>query len=69
LRDIANGRVRAKTGTVDKARALSGYLTTRDGEVLIFSLIANNHTAPNRDVDLVQDLIVTRLLALQRGVR
>jgi serine-type D-Ala-D-Ala carboxypeptidase/endopeptidase (penicillin-binding protein 4) len=69
LRDIANGRVRAKTGTVDKARALSGYLTTRDGEVLIFSLIANNHTAPNRDVDRVQDLIVTRLLALQRGVR
>jgi serine-type D-Ala-D-Ala carboxypeptidase/endopeptidase (penicillin-binding protein 4) len=69
MRTFANGRVRAKTGTIDKARALSGYATTGDGELLLFSLIANNHTVPNREVERVQDLIVERLLTLPRAAR
>ena len=64
LRDVAQGRVRAKTGTIDKARALSGYVTTNAGELLLFSIIANNHTVPNREIERVQDLIVARLLAM-----
>ncbi len=51
----ATGNVRAKTGTLDKARALSGYVTTADGRVLIFSMIANNHVVPHREVERVQD--------------
>lgn len=61
----AQGNVRAKTGTVDKARALSGYVTSADGELLIFSLLCNNHTVPTREVDRVQDAIAARLASLR----
>lgn len=57
----AAGNVRAKTGTLDKARALSGYVTTADGQLLLFSLLANNYSVPTRDVERVQDLIATYL--------
>lgn len=64
MRDTpAQNNLRAKTGTVDKARALSGYVTTADGRLLIFSTIANNHTVPNRYVERVQDLMGARLAA------
>ena len=57
----AAGNVHAKTGTVDKARSLSGYVTSADGELLIFSLLCNNWTTPVRAVERVQDEIATRL--------
>ncbi|KPJ96077.1 MAG: hypothetical protein AMS18_01715, partial [Gemmatimonas sp. SG8_17] len=38
----AEGNARAKTGFISNARALSGYVTTQDGELLAFSIIANN---------------------------
>lgn len=67
MQAFAQGRVRAKTGTVDKVRALSGYVTTADGEMLIFSLITNNHTVPNREVDRIHELIVEQLVTMRRG--
>ena len=36
--------LRAKTGSIGNARALSGYLTTQDGETWVFSIIINNFT-------------------------
>ena len=63
----AMGNVHAKTGTIDKARALSGYVTTADGRMLIFSTIANNHTVPNRFVERAQDLIGARLAGSRIG--
>jgi len=62
----AAGNVHAKTGTVDKARSLSGYVTTADGRLLIFSLLCNNFTSPTREVDQVADAIAVRLAALGR---
>ena len=53
--------VHAKTGTVDKARSLSGYVTTADGQLLLFSFLCNNFTVPNREVERVQDAILVRL--------
>ncbi len=38
----AAGRLRAKTGTLEKAIALSGFLQTLSGESFVFSLIAND---------------------------
>ncbi len=64
----AQGNVHAKTGTVDKARSLSGYVTTADGRLLLFSVLCNNFTVPNRAVEQVQDAIVVRLAA-SRGLR
>ena len=63
----AEGNVHAKTGYVSNARSLSGYVTTADGRVLIFSALCNNWTAPVRDVERVQDAIAARLAALTVG--
>lgn len=60
----AMANVHAKTGTLDKVRALSGYVTAADGRMLIFSTIANNHTVPTREVERVQDAIVAYLAAM-----
>jgi serine-type D-Ala-D-Ala carboxypeptidase/endopeptidase (penicillin-binding protein 4) len=59
----AEGNVHAKTGTLAKARSLSGYVTTADGERLIFSILANNTTTPGSAVTLVADQIAASLAA------
>ena len=59
----AEGNVRAKTGTLSKARSLSGYVTTADGERLIFSVLANNTTTPGSVVTGVADQIGAALAA------
>jgi len=59
----AEGNVRAKTGTLSKARTLSGYVTTSDGERLIFSVMANNTTTPGSMVTGVADQIGAALAA------
>jgi D-alanyl-D-alanine carboxypeptidase/D-alanyl-D-alanine-endopeptidase (penicillin-binding protein 4) len=41
------GKVRAKTGTVSRANALSGYVTLPRGQVRIFSIQTNNHDLPS----------------------
>jgi len=57
------GQVRAKTGTLSHARALSGYLTTPSGREIIFSVLANNHLQPTADVDAVVDGALVALCA------
>jgi serine-type D-Ala-D-Ala carboxypeptidase/endopeptidase (penicillin-binding protein 4) len=61
----AAGNAHAKTGFIDKARALSGYVRTADGTLLIFSFIANNWTTPTREIEEVQDAITVRLAELR----
>ncbi|MBI5382939.1 MAG: D-alanyl-D-alanine carboxypeptidase/D-alanyl-D-alanine-endopeptidase [Opitutae bacterium] len=56
------GNVRAKTGTLRWASALSGYLTTAAGERLAFSLMLNRHVAtPERSARAEIDAIVQML--------
>jgi D-alanyl-D-alanine carboxypeptidase/D-alanyl-D-alanine-endopeptidase (penicillin-binding protein 4) len=59
----AEGNVRAKTGSIGAARTLSGYVTTADGERLIFSVMANNWTTPSDAVLSVIDQIAAALAA------
>lgn len=51
----AEGNVRAKTGSMSQVRSLTGYVTTADGELLAFSVIANGFTTPARRVDEAVD--------------
>jgi serine-type D-Ala-D-Ala carboxypeptidase/endopeptidase (penicillin-binding protein 4) len=62
----AEGRVRAKTGTVDNVRAIAGYVDTASGETLVFSIIANNFTAPASTIDAAADRALVRLATFTR---
>lgn len=61
----AFANARAKTGTLDKARSLSGYVTDPEGRLLLFSMLANNHVVPTREVERVQDALVSALASLR----
>ena len=61
----AAANVRAKTGTLDMVRSLSGYVTTADGRLLLFSILCNNWLVDVRDVDRVADGIAVRLAELR----
>jgi serine-type D-Ala-D-Ala carboxypeptidase/endopeptidase (penicillin-binding protein 4) len=62
----AEGKVRAKTGTVDNVRAISGYVQTADGETLVFSIIANNFNFTTAEIDAAADQALIRLATLTR---
>lgn len=55
--------IHAKTGTLGTVSALSGYVTTKRGVRLAFSVIANNYTAPGPEVRKVIDRIGLALTA------
>jgi D-alanyl-D-alanine carboxypeptidase/D-alanyl-D-alanine-endopeptidase (penicillin-binding protein 4) len=61
----ADGNVRGKTGTLARASALSGYVTTLDGEELLFSLLCNNFTSPANAVTGMQNTIAIALASLE----
>ena len=61
----ASGNVRGKTGTLARASALSGYVKTLDGELIIFSTFCNNFTAQANAVTGMQNEIGVILASLQ----
>lgn len=54
----AEGNVRAKTGTISNVRGLSGYLTTSQGEDIVFSFLVNGHLKTSRDTELITDKVL-----------
>lgn len=62
----AQNNVHAKTGYINRVRALSGYVTTKDGEELVFSLIVNNYLVPTSMANQIQDQICERLANFTR---
>ena len=59
----AEGRVRAKTGSVERTQAVSGYADTIRGEHLIFSMFDNHNGGPSREASKVLDLIAAAMVA------
>lgn len=57
----AEGNVRAKTGTISNVRSLSGYVTTKSGEELVFSFIVNGHLLSSKDTEDVTDSVLEML--------
>ena len=62
----AEGNARAKTGSMTAVRGLAGYVTSADGEPLVFSILANNFDSPAATINSATDAIVVRLAAFKR---
>ncbi len=60
---LAQGRVQGKTGSLGHVNTLSGYLTTVNGDRVVFSIMANNHNLQNRRATDVMDQIVNAVAA------
>jgi D-alanyl-D-alanine carboxypeptidase/D-alanyl-D-alanine-endopeptidase (penicillin-binding protein 4) len=62
----AEGNARAKTGSMTGVRGLSGYVTSADGEPLVFSILANNFDTSPDVINETSDAIVVRLAQFRR---
>ena len=63
----AEGNAMAKTGSIANVRSLSGFVRTRDGEMLVFSILANDFLIPAATVNWIADLAVEVLSNFRRG--
>lgn len=66
-RTRAEGNAAAKTGSISNARSLSGFVRTRDGEMLVFSILANDFVIPAATVNWITDLAVEVLANFSRA--
>jgi D-alanyl-D-alanine carboxypeptidase/D-alanyl-D-alanine-endopeptidase (penicillin-binding protein 4) len=62
----AEGNARAKTGSMSNVRGLSGFVTTADGEPLVFAILANNFETTADTITRTADAIVVRLAEFKR---
>ncbi|MBN2571847.1 MAG: D-alanyl-D-alanine carboxypeptidase/D-alanyl-D-alanine-endopeptidase [Ignavibacteriales bacterium] len=60
------GNVHGKTGTISNVRALSGYVTTIDGEMLVFSFLVNSYLAPSSATEEITDSVLELLANFKR---
>ncbi len=61
----AANNVHAKTGYIERVRSHSGYVRTRSGKLLCFSMIANNYTGSLRAVDRMHEKVMIALSELE----
>ena len=66
-RTRAEGNAAAKTGSISNVRSLSGFVRTSDGEMLVFSILANDFVIPAATVNWITDLAVEVLANFTRG--
>jgi serine-type D-Ala-D-Ala carboxypeptidase/endopeptidase (penicillin-binding protein 4) len=62
----AENNAHAKTGTLTHVSAISGYVRTKNKELLAFSFIANNFLAEKDAADQLQDKAIQRLARFSR---
>jgi serine-type D-Ala-D-Ala carboxypeptidase/endopeptidase (penicillin-binding protein 4) len=65
-RTRAEGNAVAKTGSISNVRSLSGFVKTRDGETLVFAILANDFMIPAATVNWIADLAVEHLANFAR---
>jgi D-alanyl-D-alanine carboxypeptidase/D-alanyl-D-alanine-endopeptidase (penicillin-binding protein 4) len=65
-RTRAENNATAKTGAIANVRSLSGFVRTRDGEAIVFSIVANDFVIPASTVTWIADLAVETLANFTR---
>ena len=60
----AEGKVKAKTGSMTRVLNLSGYIKGREGRVYAFSILINNYAGPAEAVKSLQDSFLVHLANL-----
>lgn len=65
-RTAATGRFWAKTGSLNRVRALSGYATTAEGRSLIVVLLVNNFPGTGASADAALDRIAAVITAAEQ---
>jgi D-alanyl-D-alanine carboxypeptidase/D-alanyl-D-alanine-endopeptidase (penicillin-binding protein 4) len=55
------GRLYAKTGTLSGCVALSGFLVTKNGKTLIFSVLVNNHNSTSTAIRRAVETFLVRV--------
>jgi len=56
---VAEGRLRAKSGTISRAKAYAGYVTSVSGRQIAFSMVVNGFSASSRQAtDKLENLMV-----------
>lgn len=58
-----HGHVFAKTGTLDEVNTLSGYVTTKSGRTIVFSIMCNGHMPGAKGITKTIDGIVSAIAA------
>jgi len=58
---LLEGRVLAKTGSINRVNTLSGYIEKANGRVITFSIQANAHNVPTRQMLAQIDSLVVQL--------
>jgi D-alanyl-D-alanine carboxypeptidase/D-alanyl-D-alanine-endopeptidase (penicillin-binding protein 4) len=64
---LAEGNVHAKTGSIAGVSSLSGYVTDRDGRMLVFGMTMQDFVWSSRHYRLAQDRICDALARFSRG--
>ena len=62
----AEGNARAKTGSMTGVRGTSGYVTSADGEPLVFAILVNMYDSSASTITAAEDAIVVRLAQFRR---
>lgn len=62
----AEGKLRAKTGSLRGVSTLSGYTTTADGEELAFSIMMEHFLVPTNEIRALQDRIGALISSVRR---
>ena len=58
------GRIRAKSGTISRVRAYSGYATATDGRLIAFSVVLNNFTCNQNEIRKRLEKFMAELIKL-----